>query len=197
VPFLLVLPFFIHAAAPGAIGSLVNSFGTQGGEGFIEGFYGREGESGSGRLADLDPAFALWANSPIVGLGIDNPRIATSGTDTLSATPTQAPVVPLIFDNQYLHTLVTLGLAGLIAFSWFIWGTAVRLVRRAKREIGPYGDLMAACGIACAGYGAGMFFYDSLAFIQVTLLLFIAAALGLRTMALADANPAPRPEPTA
>ena len=40
-----------------------------------------------------------------------------------------------------------------------------------------------------------MFFYDSLAFIQVTLLLFITAGLGLRTVRLAAQEaPSLRPE---
>jgi hypothetical protein len=189
LPFLLVLPIFVHASAPGALGGLWKSFGPQGGEGFVQSFYGREGESGSGRLSDVGPAIDLWKRSPIVGLGLDNPSIATSGEDVTSTAPTQAALVPIIFDDQYLLTLVTLGLAGLVALSWFIWGTVIRLVRRAREQLDHRGDLIGACGVACAGYGAGMLFYDSLAFIQVTLLLFITAALGLKTMALSDQTP--------
>ena len=33
-----------------------------------------------------------------------------------------------------------------------------------------------------------MLLFDSLAYVQVTLMLFIAAALGLKTLALADAD---------
>jgi polysaccharide biosynthesis protein PslJ len=188
LPLLLVLPIFVHAAAPGAIGGLLSSFGSQEGTDLIGSLNSRAGESGSGRLADLDPAIDLWLQSPIVGLGLDNPNIATSVPQDL---PAAVPVVPLIFDNQYLLSLVTFGLVGLIAFLWFIWGTARRLLKYAKRAVGDEADYIAACGIACAGYGAGMFFYDALAFVQVTLLLFIFAALGLKTLSLRAEQPAP------
>ena len=182
-PLLLVLPIFVHAVAPGAMGGLLKSFGDQEGTTFVNSFYGRAGESGSGRLADIGPAFDLWSRSPIVGLGLDSPQIVTTG---ISIGPGQPEAVPIIFDNQYLHTLVTLGLAGLIAVVWLVWGLTAWFVRGAKEMAGPHGDLVAACAAVCAGYGASMFFYDSLAQVQVTLLLFIAAALGLRTMALAE-----------
>lgn len=184
LPLLLVLPLFVHAVAPGAIGGLLKSINPE--EGLVNSLNDRAGEAGSGRFADFDPAMDLWSQSPLVGLGLDNPNISTSGAAVAPPVPGQAAVVPLIFDNQYLHTFVSLGLLGLIAIAWFVWGTARRLLRSAKRMVGPHGDFLAACGVACAGYGASMFFYDSLAFIQVTLLLFIFAALGLKTLALAE-----------
>ena len=199
LPLLLVLPLFVHSAAPGAIGGLLKSFGSAGGETLVESLQSRAGEGGSGRFADYGPAFDLWVQSPIVGLGLDNPNIATSGASATESTPGLTPIVPLIFDNQYLHTFVTLGLLGLAALIWFVWGTARRLLRAAKHVLGLKGDYIAACGVACAGYGAGMFFYDSLAFIQVTLLLFIFAALGLKTLSLVtaeDAVGAPAPQPS-
>ena len=185
-PLALVLPIFVHAVAPGAIGGILKSFGEQEGTSFVGSFTTRPGEAGSGRLADVSPAFNLWERSPIVGLGIDNPEIAVAGGEDMG--PAAPTVVPLIFDNQYFLTLVTLGLAGIIGVVWFVWGSVRRFTRRAKRIVGPHGDYVAACAVACAGYGAGMFFFDSLAYVQVTLLLFIAAALGLKTLSLADAE---------
>jgi O-antigen ligase len=120
-----------------------------------------------------------------VGLGLDSPRVAASGADVPSVGPGATASVPIIFDNQYLGTLVTLGLVGLVGLVWFVWNTAVRLIRAARRLVGPHGDFIAACGVACAGYGTSMFLYDSLSYIQVTLLLFITAALGLKTIELA------------
>jgi hypothetical protein len=185
LPLLLVLPIFVHVAAPGAIGGLTASFRGQEGAGFVGSFYARGGESGSGRLADVGPGLDLWTRSPIVGLGLENPGIAASGTDVGSVGPGAAAAVPIIFDNQYLYTLVTLGIVGLVGLVWFVWATVVRLVRAARSIVGPHGDFIAACSVACAGYGTSMLFYDSVSFIQVTLVLFITAALGLKTLALA------------
>lgn len=188
-PLALVLPIFVHAVAPGAIGGILKSFGTQQGTTFVGSLSNRGGESGSGRLADVGPALDLWSSSPIVGLGVDSPQIATAATE--SAGPAPPAAVPIIFDNQYLHTLVTLGFAGIVAVVWLVWGITARFARSAKDLSEPYGDFVAACAAACAAYGASMLFYDSLAYVQVTLLLFIAAALGLRTVALAKREAAP------
>jgi hypothetical protein len=183
-PLLLVLPFIAHAAAPGAIGGLAKSFGLAGGPALIESVGGRSGESGSGRLADIDPAFELWSRSPIVGLGLDSPEIATTGASLSEPTLSQTATVPLIFDNQYLLTLVTLGLLGIIGTLWFVWGSSARLALAAKRRAGDDGHLLAACAVVCAGYGAGMFFFDAFAYVQATLFFFMVAAFGLRTLVL-------------
>lgn len=189
LPLLLVLPIFVHAAAPGAIGGLLKSLRGEGGVSLIESLNARPGLPGSGRLADLGPAFDLWKTSPIVGIGVDDPHIGVSGGDSLPTTAGGERIVPIIFDNQYLHTIVALGLLGIVALVWFVWGTARQLLRSARTTTGPPSDFLLACGAACVGYGASMMFYDSLAFIQVTLLLFIFAALGLRARALTDATP--------
>lgn len=188
LPLLLVLPFIAHAAAPGAIGGLAKSFGLAGGEPLIASVQGRAGESGSGRLSDIDPALDLWSRSPIVGLGIDSPEI-TAPTSPFRSQEGQIAPVPLIFDDQYLLTLVTLGLLGIIGTVWFVWGSTAKLAFGARRATGNDGNLLAACAIACAGYGVGMLFYDAFAFVQVTLFFFIVAALGLRAAVLARSSP--------
>ena len=81
---------------------------------------------------------------------------------------------------------MTLGLAGLLGVTWFVWGTVLKTGRASRVVAGRHGDFLAACSVACTGYGAGMFLFDSIAFIQVTLLLFITAAMGLKTIVLAD-----------
>lgn len=186
LPLLLVLPIFVNAAAPGAIGGLISSFKAPQGTNFVTSFQDRGGESGSGRLADFGPGIDLWKQSPIVGLGLDNPRIAASGASVGAVGPGTTSSVPIIFDNYYLRALVTLGLVGLIGIVWFIWSTVVRLVKAARGDETILGDFTAACAVACVGYGVSMFLFDAMSFIQVTLLLFITAALGLRAARLSQ-----------
>jgi len=186
LPLILVLPVFVYSAAPGALGSLKAAFGAQEGTSFVGSFSTRGGESGSGRLADVGPGLGLWARSPIVGLGLDNPNIAVSGADAGAVGPGAPSSVPIIFDNQYMSTLVTLGVVGLVGLSWLVWQTVVRLVRAARRYPGVYGDFIAACAASCVGYGVSMFLFDALAYIQLTLVLFMTAAFGLRTVRLAE-----------
>ena len=47
--------------------SLAHSFGIGGGKPLIESVQGRAGQSGSGRLDDIEPGLELWARSPLVG----------------------------------------------------------------------------------------------------------------------------------
>ena len=191
LPVLLVLPIVAHVAAPGALGSLSHAFGIGGGRPLIESVQGRAGQPGSGRLDDIEPGIDLWSRSPLVGLGVGTREVATSGAAARAPVPGQASTPAIIFDNQYLRTLVSLGIVGLIGAVWFIWGSAIRLGRRSKRLAGDDGNLLAACAIACGGYGAGMAFFDAFSFVQVTLLFFIVAALGLRAMVLRGSVPRP------
>jgi hypothetical protein len=193
LPVLLVIPIVAHAAAPGALGGLAHSFGIGGGKPLIESVQGRPGQAGSGRLDDIEPGLRMWSRSPLVGLGIDSSQVATSGVPASAQVPRETSGPAIIFDNQYLRTLVSLGLIGLIGAVWFVWGSAIRLARRSKHLAGDDGDLLAACAITCAGYAAGMAFFDSFSFVQATLIFFIVAALGLKARALVRAQIETRP----
>ena len=128
----------------------------------------------------------MWSRSPL-GLGIDSSQVKTSGVPGSAQVSRETSGPAIIFDNQYLRTLVSLGLIGLIGAVWFV-GSAIRLARRSKHLAGNDGDLLAACAIACVGSAAGMAFFDSFSFVQATLIFFIVAALGLGTRARARAD---------
>lgn len=182
-PVLLILPVLIHLAAPGSLGGLWKSFFPP--EGLASSLEGRAGEAGSGRLADIGPGIDLWVKDPIVGSGLGS--LAVTG-ETVALGPVHQEADPnkpaLIFDNQYLNTLVALGIVGFIGVIWFAWGAAVKLARAARRRLDTWGDLAAAASISTAGFAAGMFFFDAFAFVQTTLVFFVIAAIGLRVHAL-------------
>jgi len=69
---------------------------------------------------------------------------------------------------------------------WFVWGGVRRMVTTARRFTGHASDLVAACAIACAGFGVGMLTFDAFAFVQCTLVFFVIAAIGLRTRTLVE-----------
>jgi hypothetical protein len=173
-PALLVLPIAIHFVAPGAMGGLYKAFFPK--EGLLGDVQGRAGEGGSGRFADITPGLGLWSQKPVVGSGVGSdivfePKEAQLGP----ATP-----VFVIFDNQYMSTLVQLGLLGLLGTISLVWGSVIRLFRAAKYSTGPPSDLLTACAISCAGFGVAMFFFDAFAFVQCTLVFVLIAVLGLR-----------------
>jgi hypothetical protein len=172
-PVLLVLPVAIHFVAPGSLGGLYRAFFPE--EGLIGDVQGRAGEAGSGRFADVVPGLHVWAESPIVGKGLGNAIVFEPKETHLGP----APLATVIFDNQYMSTLVQLGLLGLIGAIWFVWGAIVKMARAAARTTGPRSDLLAACAVAGAGFGTAMFFFDAFAFVQCTLVFVLLAALGL------------------
>ena len=79
-----------------------------------------------------------------------------------------------------------LGAIGLILIVWFVWGAFLKPGLAARRHRGIRGDRLAACAAAGAAFAASLFVFDTLAFIQCSLLFFIVAALGLRARQLAD-----------
>lgn len=181
-PVALVLLAAVHIAAPHTLGSLYHSFLPH--EGLIQSQGARGGQLGSGRIADIGPGLRSWKQAPLVGHGLGTGK--TSGTGQPGAIVDPKTGAPIIFDDQYLNSLVSIGFLGLVGLLWFIWGAVVRLVRSARRLTGEASDLIAACAAACAGFGAGMLTFDAFSFVQCTLLFFVIAALGLRTRQLAE-----------
>lgn len=179
-PLLLLLPFVVHFLAPGALGGIWKSFFPK--EGLVTSLDDRAGQSGSGRIADLGPGLELWRESPLVGIGIGEQTVPSDA-------PPGAPAAEspeLIFDNQYLNTVVTTGLLGLVAVVWLTWGSVVKLARAARRRRGPPSDLLAACSISAAGFGASMFVFDAFYFVQCTLFFFVIVAIGFRVRSLSS-----------
>jgi hypothetical protein len=190
-PVVLLLPFVVHAFAPGALGGLYKSFFPE--QGLVSDLNARAGEGGSGRFADVEPGFDLWAQSPIVGQGLGSQLSTGSSTGPTAGIPGAGRQTEIIFDNQYLNTLVSAGALGIVGALWFIWGAAIKLGRAAKRTVGPPGELIAACSIACWGFAASLFLFDAFSFVQSTLVFFIIAALGLRMRELTRLQSASTP----
>ncbi len=177
-PLLILLPLAAHAAAPGTLGGLWKAIFPK--EGLITDLQGRPELGGSGRLADIGPGLDLWRESPLIGHGLGS--IATTGVQNVAAGATQATTgFVLIFDNQYLATLVMTGALGLAAAIWFVWGSTIKLLLAARRHRdSAESDFVAACALSCAGFAASMFFFDAFAFVQATIIFFIIAGVGLR-----------------
>lgn len=184
-PLLVLLPFVIHFVTPGALGGIRNSLFPK--EGLAADLSGRAGLPGSGRLDDIDPGLRRWEQSPLYGHGLGSQGVTGSDPAAVRVDPlalTEPVGVHIIFDNQYLHTLVEMGLLGLVGTIWFVWGAGLKLARRSRRLVDRHGDLIAACAVSCIGFGGSLLFFDAFAFVQATLVFFIVAALGLRAREL-------------
>ena len=194
LPLLVALAILVQVAAPGTASGLLQSFFPQ--EGLVSDLSGRAGQSGSGRLADVGPGLTLWRGAPIVGHGLGS--LGSTGDAGASSGvvfgATSADATPfLIFDDQYLNTLVTLGIVGIVGAVWFIWGAAVKLAATARKTTGRLSDLVAAAAAACAAFGVSMFTFDAFAFVQCTIIFFLIAGLGLRARAMVERLPVEAP----
>ena len=85
----------------------------------------------------------------------------------------------LVFDDQYMSTLINYGMIGLLALIWFVWGGFAKLASAAIKIRGPDGDLLVATACAVAGFGISLATFDAFAFAQCSLLFFAIAAVGL------------------
>jgi polysaccharide biosynthesis protein PslJ len=181
-PLAILMLAVVHLAAPHTLGSLYHSFLPKGG--LVHSQTARQGETGSGRVADIAPGIRSWKQAPVFGHGLGTGKVAQS--DEPGAITDPKTGAPIIFDDQYLNSLVSIGFLGLIGVLWFVWGGVRRQVGSAKRLAGAEGDLVAACAVSCAGFGIAMLTFDAFSFVQCTLIFFLITAIGLRTRALAE-----------
>jgi hypothetical protein len=184
-PLLAVLVVATHFAAPGSMRQLYAAYTPK--EGLVEEQQARSLQQGSGRLADLEPGVRRWSEKPLLGRGLGTSAtlaepLSLEGIESLE----QGAPLRVIYDNQYLLTLVSLGALGFVGTLWFVWGAVVRLGRTARRRTGMVGDLMVACTASCAGFGVSLAVFDVFSFVQATLVFILVAALGLRARALLD-----------
>ena len=179
-PLLLILPVAIHFAVPGALGGIYKAFFPQ--EGLASDLTTRSGEQGSGRLADVGPGLRVWSESPIYGNGVGTQ--VTTGETGAAITADRAVGAIIYFDNEWLNTLVSLGVLGVIGTAWFIFGSLAVVGRFARRVRGPRSDLAAACAASIGAFGVSMLVFDAFAFVQSTIIFFVIAALGLQARRL-------------
>jgi polysaccharide biosynthesis protein PslJ len=181
IPMLIV----IKIAAPGSLATVKQLFLPTNGESLIASQKTLAGDPTliSGR-ANLVPRIVDGMRRPLLGQGVGTRQ--TGDTNPLRNSP--------ILDNQWLGTFLDIGLVGLFAWVWLIVRTVRRLGRIARTRGSPEGMLAAAFVASITGFAVAMFTYDSLAFVQETLVFWTILALSASLIA---ANPKPEapPEP--
>ncbi len=165
-PALVPIALAAQLAMPGLTSTLVHSFFPKGG--LVAQQAQGAGTYGSGRVADLGPGLAEWAQHPFVGQGFQS-RI-TDRVDPHWNAP--------ILDDQWLGTLLETGLVGVLAWAWMFARIVRRFGKAAKREPGPRGLLFVALAASTAAYAVSMATYDAFAFTQEIFILFLLVAIG-------------------
>lgn len=174
-----VLFVFIHFAAPGSISHLWKAFFPK--NGLLAQQSIRSNQRGSGRLADLGPGVKLWSQKPVFGRGLGTGGTAAEPTALQGTTDVH---VRVIYDDQYLTSLITIGGAGFAGMIWLLWGAVAKLGKAARRTVGRASNLFVACTVSAVGFATGMLTYDAFSFVQVSLLFYVIIALGLRARTL-------------
>jgi O-antigen ligase len=174
IPALIVIKLVL----PGTLGAIKQSFLPAGG--LLAEQSSMPGQSGSGRIADLGPALDEWKRQPLLGQGF-----GTRVVDPITLGPRAN-----ILDNQWLGTLLELGVVGFFGWIWFFARVVRRCGREAKEDDSARGWLLVSIAAGVAAYAVGMLTFDAFSFIQVTFLLFIL--VGLASALLAE-----RPTPVA
>jgi polysaccharide biosynthesis protein PslJ len=172
LPWLPVALVVIQVAMPGTLGTFKAIFFPK--QGLIA--EEQEGEgTGTGRVADIGPSLQEWGRQPLFGQGLGT-RL-TSQFDQLQNAR--------ILDDQWLSSLLEVGMVGVAALIWMIVRAIRRLKRFAKHDDSDYGWLLTALAAGIYAFAIGMLTYDAFSFIQVTFVFFLllglsAAALRLR-----------------
>lgn len=162
VPLLLPLAVVIQIALPGTFSTTAALFLPK------EGLVAEQANQnvGSGRVASFSPALDEAAAHPIFGRGFGT-RIVNDGPKKNS----------FILDNEWLSTLLELGLVGIAAWAWIFWRSCSRAWRVARHDDSDLGWLVTAFLAAILSFAVGMFFFDAFSFIQVTIILIVMLAL--------------------
>lgn len=182
-PLGIVVFVLAQAVVPGSLGTLKYFFFPQ--EGLIAQQRSSEGScTSAGRIADLGPSLDEYSRKPLLGQGF--------GTRL----PTGERANACILDNQWLGSLLEVGLIGALALLWLFSRFIRRMNRYARSDATPRGWLPTALAASVAAYAVGMLTFDAFSFIQVTFLFFILLGLGAATAAdYARPRVLPGPEP--
>ena len=164
IPLALASVAMINFIMPGTLGALGATFRNPAGA--VKEQQGLPNdESSAGRVADLGPSFEEFRQKPVLGVGIGT-RITVGERKNAR-----------LLDNQWLGTLLEVGLAGLIGLAWLLGRFIVRLSVASFRTRVD-GVLLAGLASAVFSYLVGMFTYDALTFTQVTVVLFVLLGVG-------------------
>jgi polysaccharide biosynthesis protein PslJ len=190
LPLLLPLVVVVKLALPGSIATVKNSFFPQGGlvQEQAQLKPGNDPMLAGGRVRLLGPSLREASARPVLGLGFATRQ--TGFTNPHRNAP--------ILDNQWLSLLLEIGIVGVLGWAALVVAAVRRLGRASRRRAGPEGWLPVGFAAAIAGFGVGMFTYDSLSFVQIAFVFWIVISLGAALL-LADADEAgteSRPDPS-
>jgi len=187
LPLVIPMLIVIKIVAPGSLATLKNSFLPQSGPGLIAGQRTLAADPTliSGR-ANFKPRLIEGMHRPIFGQGLGTRQVGAGNPLR------NAPVL----DNQWLSLFLDIGLLGVAGWIWLFVRIDRRLGRIARTRGSPEGWLAAALVASITGFAVSMATYDSLAFVQETVVLWVLLALAATLVAVCGENNGSHSTPT-
>jgi O-antigen ligase len=181
IPLALASVALINFIMPGTLGSLRTSLHPS--EVIKQQEANPDSQSSAGRVADLSPSLDQFSEKPLLGYGM--------GTRIVVGEKANARVL----DDQWLGTLLDVGVIGIIGLAWLLGRFVIRLSAASLRTQED-GVLLAALAASVFSYVISMFTYDALGFTQVTVVLFVVIGLGCSLVLAPDPIMQLEPRPT-
>lgn len=188
LPVLLPALLIALAAAPHSLGAFYSEFFPKTGiiaQQSQKGAPGQQVGQGDNRLDRIGPDLTIWSKTPFFGQGYgsrdSNPEDAAAEHVKLAGQT----------DDQWLKSLLETGLLGVLALVWLFFRSTRRLKRIARTSGGNDGWLAVALVASLDAFMIGMFTFDALGFVEVTIAVFLVLALGAALVSVHNRIPEP------
>ncbi len=186
LPLMIPMLIVIKIVAPGSIGTLKEAFLPSSGPGLLaeQTQLAADPTLISGR-ANFKPRLIEGMHRPLLGQGLGTRQ--TGFDNPLRNAP--------VLDNQWLGTFLDIGLLGIAGWLWLIVRIVRRLGRIGRTRGSPDGLLAVGFAASITGFAVAMFTYDSLAFVQEAVILWVILALAATLVAVHPETRASSVEP--
>lgn len=172
-PALFPMLIVIHFAAPTAIGAMLEAFFPK------EGIIAAQSRTFVGRGGKTEYATRLSRVGPILHgeFAEHNPLFGEGYGTRITGEPIPSENNAIILDDQWLGTLVEIGILGVIAWMLLLGLVIRQLGQRAKLERATRdGWLPVALAGSVAAFTASIATYDAFSFVQAVLVLYLVVA---------------------
>jgi polysaccharide biosynthesis protein PslJ len=172
-PALLPILVVVHFAAPSAIGGMLEAFFPK------EGFIAAQSHTFIGRGGKTEDATRLSRVGPILHgeFAEHNPFFGEGYGTRITGEPIEKENNAIVLDDQWLGTLVEIGILGVTGWVLLLGLVIRRLGKRAKLERGTReGWLPVALAGSVAAFAASIATYDAFSFVQAVLLVYLIIA---------------------
>jgi hypothetical protein len=188
LPVLLPALLVVLATAPHIIGSFYNQFFPKGGliaQQSAKSSDGQQLGQGDNRLARVGPDLAIWSKTPFFGQGFGSRDASPQDTAQLHVKLSGQT------DDQWLESLLTTGLLGVLALVWLFFRATRRLKWIVRTNDGSDGWLAVALLASVDAFMIGMFTFDALGFVEDTIAFFLILALAAALVGVHSREPDP------